>query len=281
MIEDYQKKSSWSMSESIRQLAYGIAQDSDRRCQQGPEQKLQEHKRQQRRDKVIEYRTLSTHVGGRELDITNATSIDSWCEALLATLDKINVHMAYPHSKWFAFAVYQDIEWSTNIGDAPVSVAVACQTINFTCDIAVRYSMDVVYLTAKVQACLYSLRILRQILDVMATLSPQDISEPRQRLRVCLSTLPGIAEYPTAEEMFDLLAQFVKANGLVVVSQILGIPEINLCEPVGRGSANRKKGRQSATTRKRDGREVTATARADSRQPTSSNPFALLGEDAQ
>ncbi|ORY65502.1 XPG domain containing-domain-containing protein [Pseudomassariella vexata] len=297
MIEQHTRKSSWSMSESVRQLAYGLIQSSE----------------PGRREQMIEYRTMDTLTGGRKLTIPPPYKVATLCDTLLATLEALSRDIETPGFRWIAFAVHQDMEWSIWEEKTPISSTLIQN--------AVRYaegpepdtvSWAVVHFVAQAQASLYSLRMLKQILAVVATLSPEKLTGPMQELREHLSTLPNIAEYPTVASVEQTLAQFGEAGGLFVVSALLGIPMQVLPKPPvtqtmgsraqkatakasnkrslqdskGQNEAlKQKKARESPAQAKRslevsETRDEEIEKKKKPRRPLSLNPYALLSEAA-
>jgi hypothetical protein len=263
MFEDHMKKSSWTMSEPVRQLAYAIAQ----------------HGEKQRCDNIIEYRTLKSVTGGRQLGIPSLADVEDACGQLLTTLDQIDAGLEAPHLTWLAFAIYQDIEWSTSNGKSPISAALVSEAAAHLSGAVESYSWDVIHFAAQVQASFYSLRMLKQILNVTDALSPtgDTTTQSRRQLRLRMASFPLIAEYPTVEGIFQLLSQFVEAKGLSVISNILGVPEVPITKPQLPGRLSRPK---KAKRVERGALSKKQTGRAQPSRPTSANPFALLSQQA-
>lgn len=252
MIEDHARKSAWTMSESVRTLAYAVAQKS------GPH----------RRDILIEYRTLQTESGGRQLSIPDFAAVDGWCEQLLETINHLETGVSDPELLWLAFAVYQDIEWSTSEGRTPLSTVVMSEAAEFDGHPG-RYGWDVIHFAAQVQAALYSLRMLKQTLDVMAVLEESTFSKGRDELRRKLQSFPTIAEWPTTETLFGLLLRLDRRPCLATIAGMLRIPEASLrVSPAQTSKENMSK------KRKRSSKEKPPRSAAV-------NPFAVLSPQAQ
>lgn len=252
MIEDHARKSAWTMSESVRMLAYAVAQKS------GPH----------RRDIVIEYRTLQTESGGRQLSIPEFAAVDGWCEQLLQTINQLEAGVSDPELLWLAFAVYQDIEWSTPEGRTPLSTVVMSEAAEYDGQPG-RYGWDVIHFAAQVQAALYSLRMLKQTLDVMAVLEESTFSKGRDELRRKLQGFPMIVEWPTAETLFGLLLRLDKQPCLATIADMLGVPEASL-----RVSPEQASQENISKKRKRSSKEKPPRSVAV-------NPFAILSAEAQ
>lgn len=252
MIEDHARKSAWTMSESVRTLAYAVAQKP------GPH----------RRDIVIEYRTLQTESGGRQLSIPDFAAVDGWCEQLLETIDHLDAGVSDPQLLWLAFAVYQDIKWATSEGRTPLSTVVMSEAAEFDGHPG-RYGWDVIHFAAQVQATLYSLRMLKQTLDVMAVLEESTFSKGRDELRRKLQGFPMIVEWPTAETLFGLLLRLDQRPCLATIADVLGVPEASLRVPPAQTSQE-----NMSKKRKRSSKEKPPRSAAV-------NPFAILSPQAQ
>ncbi|KAI1074595.1 XPG domain containing-domain-containing protein [Whalleya microplaca] len=210
MVEDRQNRSAWTMCTGIRQTAYGILQGLA-------------HQRSQR---IIEYRTLdpSSSNTGRQIDIPSAEDSIQDCAQLAMTIDKLAEKLSSPELRWFAFAICQDIQWSAAEQRVPLSATLINRVMDQIKDTE-DYSWDLIHWTAQVEACLYSLRMAKQILDVTDFLD-QDLPAPVQQLRQSLASLPPIAEWPRVENMFNLLSRCGRTNVVAAITDMLGIPMI-------------------------------------------------------
>jgi hypothetical protein len=251
LVDDHEKKSAWVTSQAVRELAYGLAQ----------------HAEGNRRDSIIEYTTLVWAYGGRRTDVPDAASAEEWCEQLVSTLERIETELDAPNLAWLAFTIFLEMQHSI-VAEEKSSLAVRLVGEALQLDEQPRrYSWDIIHFTAQVQASLYSLRILKQVLDVRANLAPAKLSSSQQQLRSRLSGLPSLVTYPTVMSMFILLCRFGKADGLAVISRILGLPDT----PLAGGS------RQNVPRRKATGGNPDGQAG----KPKSGNIFALLDEEDQ
>ncbi|KAH8681273.1 XPG domain containing-domain-containing protein [Xylariales sp. PMI_506] len=258
LVESYEKKSSWTMSETVRELAYGLAIHSGPHCY----------------DRIIEYRTVQNTSGGRQLLVPHSIKVDGWCEQLVETLAQIENGLQIPSLKWLAFAVYQDVQWSRSEQRSPLSVEIINHAVSRKGDID-EYSWDLIHFTSQIQAAFYSLRILKQVLDVAAALSWAKLPEYRRRLRSSLDELPSLANYPTVEGIGSLLYQFEQAKGLAAVSHALGGPRITLNKRARHRSERKTaKGHVTQTGKTNGDRRRTI-------QSSTVNPFALLSEEMQ
>ncbi|KAK8079989.1 hypothetical protein PG997_007807 [Apiospora hydei] len=269
MVEDNARKSSWTMSESVRQLCYAIAQQKKKKEPSGPRQ-------QPRRDDiVIEYRTLESSTGGRQLSLPSPAETERGCAQLLATLEQIELDLPGHELLWLALAVYQDVEWSTSNGRNPLSVQVMGEAAALFQNKNSgeqqqpgQYGWDVLHFTAQVQASLYSLRMLKQVLDVVSALADPPLSKAQEKLQQRLSNLPLIADWPTAESIFGQLSRIQRTGCLSAISKMLDIPEFEF------KSSSKNKNTQGNKKKGQSSRQMPPRSLAV-------NPFAVLSPQAQ
>ncbi|KAI1498175.1 XPG domain containing-domain-containing protein [Biscogniauxia marginata] len=262
LIEDQNKRSAWTTSTPVRQLAYSILQDSVSR----------------RSADMIEYRVLdpADTKTGRLVEIPGPGETVEQCARLARTLAKMNERAPLADMRWFAFAIYQDVEWSASEEQPPLSAALVYKTGNGNDDTEEWYSWDLIHFTAHVQASLYSFRIMKQVLDVVTSLG-LDLSAPARQLHESLASLPIIAEWPTVEDMPGLLSRFREANALTSITDILGIPEIAKPEDPPESDKPNKRQKQEQPRGPLDQRKQ----KQKQRRPLSVNPFAILSQASQ
>ncbi|KAL7629168.1 hypothetical protein AAE478_000687 [Parahypoxylon ruwenzoriense] len=258
VVENRDKRSAWTMSTNIRQIAYAILQTLQQR----------------RSDAIIEYRTLdlSTALTGRQVDIPSLEVTVDQCARLVAILEKLAGSLASPDIRWLSFAVYCDIEWSTSEQRQPLSAVLVNKTKNHPED-AEDYSWDLIHFTAQLQACLYSLRMGKQIFDITPFLG-FNLPAPVQKLCDYLASLPLIAEWPTVEHMPKLLSKFSNVNGLAIITDMLGIPSLESPE-LSTDLTEPKK------TRKRDHDPFSRKRLQGKARSPSLNPYAILSQESQ
>ncbi|KAK8051429.1 hypothetical protein PG993_002814 [Apiospora rasikravindrae] len=269
MVEDNARKSSWTTSESVRQLCYAIAQ------QKKKESSCPRPQQPRRDDVVIEYRTLESSTGGRQLSLPSPAETESGCAQLLTTLEQIELGLPGRELLWLALAVYQDVEWSTSHGRNALSVQVMGEAAslfqnknNGEQQQPGQYGWDVLHFTAQVQASLYSLRMLKQVLDVVSALADPPLSKAQEKLQQRLSNLPLIADWPTAESIFGQLSRIQRTGCLSAISKMLDIPEFEF------KSSSKNKTTQGNKKKGQSSRQMPPRSLAV-------NPFAVLSPQAQ
>ncbi|KAI1090701.1 XPG domain containing-domain-containing protein [Rostrohypoxylon terebratum] len=213
LMDNYARKSAWTDSLETRQLAYHILQTSTR----------------QKISRIVEYRTLRSKLQtGREIQIRfpNPAVLNADCKRLIALLEKLAKNFSPTPMQWLAFAVYWDVKRSSSEGDEALSAQLVEEANQYQSD-PQTYSWDLMHFTAQLQAHLYSLRIVKQILDVVLVIG-QNVPAAAQQLHDHLASLPPIAEWPTVESMMGLLSEFGKMDGLDMIADILEVPRENM-----------------------------------------------------
>lgn len=255
MIEERNRKSAWTMSTSVRQLAYGIVQT------------LVTHGS----PAVIEYRSLGerTVLVGRKIDVPGPEEVLEQCRLLTKTLGQITERIRGADLQWLAFTIYQDISWSASVNGSYLSALLLNKPRDKSNDND-GHSWDTIHLVAQVQASLYSLRMVKQILEVTASLvAPLPL--PMQELRECLRALPAIAEWPTVENLSRALASASEADVLPTIIDIFGLPAIVNDYQSLRGKQPKKKRTKISPLRRQ----------LDPSRPRSVNPYAVLSDSSR
>ncbi|RYP04509.1 hypothetical protein DL764_004410 [Monosporascus ibericus] len=195
---------------------------------------------------------------------------------LATTLKELRERLPSPEMLWLAFAIMEDVESSASDERTSLSVTVLSQASSAFEDVY-DCSWDFIHYTAQIQASYYSLRILKQILDVVVALK-QDLPKTFAELRESLISLPTIAEWPTFGDMSGLLSDFASKEILTTVTDILGIPPIDLAQVAAEGTKSKKKKKK---TRKQKQDALRDTMQRNGKRSPSLNPFAILSQASQ
>ncbi|KAI1209059.1 XPG domain containing-domain-containing protein [Annulohypoxylon truncatum] len=251
LFENNHILSAWTQGTNVRELAYSLLQTVVL----------------QKVEWIVEYRTLgslSAHAG-RRIRIPDLEEVVANCARLVALLEKLTESFSSVGMQWLAFSVYRDIQYSTSEGRKILSAALIKESTSLPKS-PERYSWDLIHFTAQVQAQLYSLRIVKQILEVVLALG-QELPASVQQLHSRLASLPLIAEWPTVESMSSLLSEFDKLDGLAITTGILGTPEnkLKISRDI-REETKKEKSRES----KRYKKQVEFT------KPLLNNPYYIL-----
>ncbi|KAF2968848.1 hypothetical protein GQX73_g4763 [Xylaria multiplex] len=250
MIEDRSRKSAWTVSTAVRQLAYSIMQT------------FAIHKS----PVVIEYRLLeaSNSMMGRQIEVPRLEETIEQCHILVDTLKQIMKQIPAASMQWLAFAAYRDVVWSISEERLPLTASLIGKAKRVP-DNESEHSWDIIHFTAQVHATLYSLRMAKQVFDVAASLC-QSLPPAVRELQQYLSAVPAIVDWPTVGNILPALAAAGEANVLSIITGILGIPEI---ETRGHPPEARQPG-------KRTNRIGLLRSERDPKRPVSVNPFAVL-----
>ncbi|KAI1441084.1 XPG domain containing-domain-containing protein [Annulohypoxylon stygium] len=208
LFEDHYNKSAWNDSTKTRQLGYCILR----------------YLNSQNVTRIIEYRIIESLASktGRQIEIPDSKLLLAACTRLITLLETLAESFSATNMRWLAFAVYWDMECSSSEGRKAIS-AELIEEANQSQPNLQNYSWDLMHFTAQFQAHLYSLRIVKQVLDVVLVIC-QDIPASLQRLHNHLTSLPPIAEWPTVESMLSSLSEFDKMGGLDTIADMLGVP---------------------------------------------------------
>ena len=255
MTENRDLKSCWTASADTRQITYSVLQT------------LSSHRTQS----IIEYRTLdrfSPHTG-RRLDIPREVDAIDACGSLVATLNGLKERIPTAGTLWLAFAVLQDINACAEDAGSSLSATLLSEADSPS----TYYSWDLLHYTAQIQASYYSLRMARQVLDVVSALG-RDLPAPFRTLRESLAPLPPIADWPTVEDMPGLLSAFAAEGALDAVTDVLGVPRVDLARVAAVPTSLRGKSKPQRGSRR-------SPHRGRGPRCPSLNPFALLSEAGQ
>ncbi|KAI2473562.1 XPG domain containing-domain-containing protein [Annulohypoxylon bovei var. microspora] len=263
LIENEDQKSAWTPSTNVRQLAYSTLETLARRKING----------------IIEYHARNPSVTqmGRQTEIPSGQETISNCNQLLAVLETLSMNISPIDLRWLAFAVYQDIVWSTSEQRVSLSAMLVDQAARQPED-PQKYSWDLIHFTAQVQACFYSLRIEKQILDAVIFMD-QDLPAPARQLHNYLASLPPIAEWPTVERMSALLTRFATIGGLAKVADMLGITEPEMEKLLGDSKKQPRKRRKQGE--KLWHHKKHPNHQSNIKRSSSVNPYAILTQMEQ
>ncbi|RFU33624.1 hypothetical protein B7463_g2713, partial [Scytalidium lignicola] len=189
------RTNAWEMSISIRLSAYALINLIV------PED--------QQKFTVVEHVKQLNKNGGREWQLPSIDEISDALTALIKFLEKVQEKLPglSGFDYWTAVAVCQDVQWSSSNGKASL------------CDTVLRnhgssgsnplrhhkYSWDIVHFYALAQGSYYSFRILKQIMDLLASQKDRyPIPEITPQLSQVLETLPKLQDLPNFGEIVSI-----------------------------------------------------------------------------
>jgi hypothetical protein len=247
------RTSAWEASKPARQLAYALLQLI----------------RGSSIPAVSEMRRLQTISSGLKVDVPPVTEIDDLGASLLTLLSKIEAGLSKPELVWVVLAIHQDIVMTMDRARGyPLSLELLGQDAKGRLDPC---SWDFLHLLAQTQATYYSLRMLRQILDVSAH-QTEGLSTTMSQLAKSLERLPSLPGFPSARYFGETITLVRESGGLPCLKDLCEEYEDigPLIEAIQNPQSNKKSKKRKAV----------APAEG-SVKPRSSNPFHLLARTGE
>jgi hypothetical protein len=176
------------------------------------------------------------------------------------------------HGVWVTLAMYQDIAMTMRRGRGhPLSLEILSQQARGKLDLC---SWDFLHSLAQTHATYYSLRMLRQVLDLSAQHNEHTahLSDTLSGLANYLSKLPELPDFPSPSTYAETLKVLGEARGLSCLETICRDHE-DVIRPLIESI------RKPQNNKKSKKRKATPSAQENVRpRPRSSNPFDLLAE---
>ena len=227
------RTTAWEASTSLRQLAYGLLKNVTSTSEQ--EYCVFEHRRQ-------------NNINGKGYQLPNTPVTSGACTNLINLIEHLHhnfSHLPVP-DRWIAFAVYQQVEWSSSAGKLVNSNFIVqklptlqTQTYLNNC------TWDNLQFLAQVQGVFYSLRMLQQITGLLMSGGfERPCMKEASTLYDQLKSLPPLKDVPSFTCAVTLTHK-VRAEHMVQAAyKILGIKEQRSLE-VQETSENIRKKRKS------------------------------------
>ncbi|KAK6220219.1 dna replication initiation factor cdc45 [Colletotrichum tabaci] len=245
------RASAWDSSASIRQLAYSLT------CLLRPG--AVSH--------VREYRRVYSGANqGKHVAILPRPWIKDSVDSLLRSLSQAKSNLKHETFTWQAVALQMILAYALEEDKQDACLGSIKQVFSVAKDSNL-VPWDVVHLAAQVQATLYSLRILDQVLDLMYEIKAEKPVQGSKQLRELLATLPPLADYPSVSGTIALMASLKANDVLAKVATALDLPEEALLPSKESKSKSQKKKRKKTS-------ETEPRARPEKK--VSSNPFDIL-----
>ncbi|EFX04368.1 DNA replication initiation factor cdc45 [Grosmannia clavigera kw1407] len=234
MLESWTRASSWEISAPLRQCAYGLLQAVAGR----------------RILAVREYTRMASMASlGGQLQLPSALEITEAVGRLTSILRQIQTRVQEPSLWWIVLSSFQDIEWSREQAKESVCLTVLCKETPAD-GILQRPSWNAAHWIAQIMGTLYSLRILRQLVEFVG----QDAGEKHWKqatsglseLRELLSLVTPLEEYPSLRTLQYLPARLRESGALDLISEMAGLPSpIDFLPGTRRKRSNKKRKRLS------------------------------------
>lgn len=227
------RTTSWETSTSLRQLAYGLLKDTVAKSDQ--ELSVVEHRRQ-------------NDMNGKGYRLSNVPVIHEFCSSLINLIDK--AHRKYPtlsiYDRWIAFAVCQEVAWSSSAGK-PILCSLVAQELSplrQERDNRIPCTWDTVQFLAQVQGVFYSLRILQQVTSLLVSYRHASPSlDGVSILHDQLKSLPPLSNLPSLASVVSLVHKIESEHMVQAAHDILGIKAQKSTEVHGTSKKSKKKGK--------------------------------------
>jgi hypothetical protein len=257
LLDSPSRTSAWEASQPVRQLAYAVLRSTH------------DHNIPM----VFEMRRLQTVSSGLCVDVPAPSDINKLAGSLLALLREIELLVGIvDHGVWVTLAMYQDIAMTMRRGRGhPLSLEILSQQARGKLDLC---SWDFLHSLAQTHATYYSLRMLRQVLDLSAQHNEHTahLSDTLSGLANYLSKLPELPDFPSPSTYAETLKVLGEARGLSCLETICRDHE-DVIRPLIESI------RKPQNNKKSKKRKATPSAQENVRpRPRSSNPFDLLAE---
>ncbi|KAH6635523.1 XPG domain containing-domain-containing protein [Chaetomium sp. MPI-SDFR-AT-0129] len=257
----------WEASTSTRQLAYAALQIGSN----DQISSVMEMRRLQTASKA----TSRPATKGSPVEVPDLTEIDSLATSLLELLSIMTAAVDKNTMVWALFAVYQDISLSIEQGkQTALSLELLLQIARGRLDVR---SWEFVHLLAQTQASYYSLRMLHQMLGVLAH-SGNTLSEPLAELFELLPHLPSLLDFPTLLTFPDILQLVREGPGLSVLEDLFSEHEDVLAqiEAIKHPQDGEPPGKEKTAEHKKKQTHRVSKEKVNGSKGVSSNRFDLL-----
>jgi hypothetical protein len=228
------RTTAWEASISIRQLAYGLL-------------KLIVPKNEQAYG-VVEHRRQN-NLNGKGYQVSNSLTTHEACMAFVGLVDQVHhkcSHLDFTH-RWIAFAICQEIGWSSSIGKHSLSTFVAEEPFSSTAKIQnhANCTWDSIHFLAQMKGIFYSLRMLQQISRFLAAYEyPMSTLEGVSILCDRLKSLTPLRSLPSLSDVLVLIRKIEFQHMVRAAHDILGVTEPR--SPDARETSKRAKKKRKA-----------------------------------
>lgn len=251
LIDRWDQESAWNMSTTIRQLAYSLChfQGSER-----PNPVVREYKR-----------TMSAQSPGQAVELVESSAAVDGVRDLIAYVDRF-LDEASNQLQWVTVCLGLEIGYAAQEGRESNALKLWRQAARSEGKLD-SSTWDSVHLAALLQGTLYSFRMLHQVLT--SRTGEFLASTPMAPVAQRLSSLPSIAEFPSAAGMDTLFEQLHHDGQLDLLAQVTGTEDI----PFGTtGKASRKRQKRENKL----GQQPLEKLRGPQPSRALSNPFDVL-----
>jgi hypothetical protein len=211
LLESYKHSSAFDVGQQVRQIAYSLLGAYSTR----PLGHVWEFKRVQPGQR-----------SGSRVDLLERPQLQEAISKLVGRLENIRVLERDEVRVWLYFILWQEMNLSYSLGRDSVGATLLRWKLptSIKHDEGTRARWDLVHFKAQVDACLYSFRILRQILEQVPK-GPQGMEDPAvsSSLRRQLSTLPLLDAFPHIEEIINFSGLARGSPAAAAIAEEFGI----------------------------------------------------------
>lgn len=174
LLDDPSRSSAWTVSTGLRLLAYSSLIPTGSPSLSGT---------------ILEYGRRGLKIEQSIINLLQYDELIHYATRVLKKLRKcMNIFAEYPHAlRWRVFAVCEIFKWQIKTGKKPPSKDMMATAWGKVQD--GRLSWNAVHFYAQIEGILYSLRMLKQILDHLATL-PATLGSTKHSLQSSNGSLP-------------------------------------------------------------------------------------------
>lgn len=209
LVDDPSRSSAWSVSMEHRSFVYSILMSTD----QG----------NSKTKAVQEYDRKGQRIRPQQFSILSEAETVFHASKVLDQLQKFTYAFSeYPNNfSWRAYALADVYRWYLNTGKVtPSRPTMLAVMTGFSLS---QPNWEQIHLSAQIQAVLYSLRMIQQILDYAITTTPFTVPPELSDLAAFLQDLPQIAQLmPSTSELSALTEDLDMEEFLNLIAKILG-----------------------------------------------------------
>ncbi|PTB71008.1 hypothetical protein BBK36DRAFT_1165488 [Trichoderma citrinoviride] len=214
LIENPNKGTSWDASAHVRRLAYTVAS-----------RYLAGH----RASSVEEYRRVQNiNQKGRDIPLLSSAEANEAALELLDLIKRVRETGVPQHHQWTLLCIILDITECSQQGKSSHALATLQQKSSRPLTAAGdKIPWDTVHFSAHIQAGMYSLRILSQVLaaTMAQNTSTDELALNLLQIRKALSELPPLTEFPDVCVLSDFLAASEELHILRILAQFIDFEE--------------------------------------------------------
>ena len=252
LIEDPSRSSGWLVSNDQRSFAYSI-------CAQFLSSKTDCTK-----FSIQECTRRGREFIMQEVSLLNESEIFTYASNLRTQLH--NLAQSFPdipsNLVWRIYAVFEVYRWHLNSDKVPPSSKLINTALKGNSNPYATW--EDIHLSAQIQALLYSLRVIRQVLGYFSSVTIMPLPEPLERLAAILKNLPPLAQLmPSPFELTRQTANLDSESILYQLAEALqneaGPTDVSIVDGIEEGTAACTKNTAHKKRKKSKKKKITAT----------------------